>query len=295
MEGQQPRISIVMIGYNAERFWAEGIASVQGQSFTDWELLMVNDASTDGTKNLLDSFADEKRYRAFHHAQNQGAAAARNTGMKNARGEYIAFFDCDDLWLQDFLAETIAYLDTHPETAGVFCGVEKTDVDTGKVLGHLLPVEGDALKQLLYHVPSVVTQTSAVLFRSSILDTIGLMDESLIFTEDWEFWIRMVKHFRVDGIPQVMVKYRVHPFGGSHKIERNRKYSFISIEKLRQAGYFESEAFFRTCLARLHMIYAGSFYHHSNRKLPILYHLWKALLTDPQEVLKKVRQFVGGQ
>jgi glycosyltransferase involved in cell wall biosynthesis len=121
---QKPRVSVIIIFLNAERFIGEAIASVFTQTYTDWELLLVDDGSTDGSTDLARRYAAEQpervRYLEHKRHQNLGMSATRNLGVRNARGEYIAFLDADDCWMPRKLERQVAILDAQPQAAMVY-------------------------------------------------------------------------------------------------------------------------------------------------------------------------------
>ena len=120
----QPLVSVVIPFRNAKRFLGEAVASVQAQSYRHWELLLVDDASDDGSRSLAESYAaqDPTRVRRLEHpgGTNRGVSASRNLGIRHARGEYLAFLDSDDVWLPRKLEEQVAYLEQHPDAALVY-------------------------------------------------------------------------------------------------------------------------------------------------------------------------------
>ncbi len=106
-----PLISIITPAYNASRTIADAITSVQSQTFQDWEMIIVDDSSGDGTGAIVERFAaDDRRIRLIRRAENNGSAAARNAGLKAAHGRYIAFLDADDLWLPEKLVTQLAFM-----------------------------------------------------------------------------------------------------------------------------------------------------------------------------------------
>jgi len=120
-----PRVSVVMPVYNAERFLGEAVESVLRQTYGSWELLLIDDGSTDGSRALAERYAAEhpERIRFLHHPGdgNRGASATRNLGIAHARGEYLALLDADDVWMPEKLERQVPLLDAHPEV-GVLCG-----------------------------------------------------------------------------------------------------------------------------------------------------------------------------
>lgn len=112
-----PRVSIITPAYNAERYLPEAVASILEQSFQDWELIIINDGSTDGTRDYLNSLTDP-RIRVIHQS-NGGVSSARNAGLDCARGEFVTFMDADDVLPQESLTVRVSYLDAHPEVTVV--------------------------------------------------------------------------------------------------------------------------------------------------------------------------------
>src|SRR3989441_12309052 len=115
---EPPYVSVVIPVYNGERYLADAIQSVRDQTYQNFEVIVVDDGSTDGSAEVAQSFGEAIRY---VHQANGGVCKARNTGMAVARGGYLAFLDQDDLWLPDKLATQVAYLDSHPEVGAVYC------------------------------------------------------------------------------------------------------------------------------------------------------------------------------
>src|SRR5215208_3477198 len=118
---EAPRVSVITIFFNAEEFFAEAIESVLAQSYSDWELLLVDDGSTDRSTEIAQSYASlypqRVRYLELAGHQNRGMSASRNLGISSARGALIAFLDADDIWLPYKLDEQVAILSSQPEAA----------------------------------------------------------------------------------------------------------------------------------------------------------------------------------
>jgi glycosyltransferase involved in cell wall biosynthesis len=114
MTGHKPKVTVLMPAYNAANYIGEAIDSVLQQTFTDFELLIINDGSTDNTKQVIESY-DDNRIILIGHLVNHGIAAALNTGLSKANGEYIARFDADDICVPERLQEQVSFLDNHPD------------------------------------------------------------------------------------------------------------------------------------------------------------------------------------
>lgn len=190
-------VSIVVPAYNAESFLLETLQSISAQSYEHWELIIVEDASHDDTEQIVNEFREQvgdKRVLFHRHRQNQGPAAARNTAISLAEGEYIAFIDADDIWLSDHLERSLEtqWAIGNGVTYSSVCMFES---DTGLLVGVWGPnkYELDNFPETLYG-RSFVTPSSVVLHRS-VIDLVGIFDtdRDLIGVEDIDLWLRCVE------------------------------------------------------------------------------------------------------
>jgi len=203
-------VSAIMPAYNAERFINQAIQSVLSQTYADWELIVVDDGSTDGTAAIVSRFTDP-RIRCIHQ-ENQGLAGARNTGIRAAQGTYLAFIDSDDEWLPTFLERCLARLQPDAHLAAVHTlnyhidqnGVRLPQIGDGTVPPKALHAR--LLEGGFFPPCTVVVRTQVVL-------EVGLFDTDLQGqgTEDWDLWLRIARHYRMDGIDEPLVNYRVYP------------------------------------------------------------------------------------
>ncbi len=203
-----PRVSVLLPTYNRARYVEESVESVLRQSFADLELIVVDDGSTDDSADRLSRIADP-RLRCVRR-EHRGVAAALNTGLALARGEYIARNDSDDVWLPDLLATAVAVLDANPEVGLVYGRGEGIDGDgrgTGGTKGSPLRFHGDAFRSLLYADYSV---SVASVLRRSCFERVGAWDESLLLCEDWDLALRIARHYGVRFVDRVLVRVRTH-------------------------------------------------------------------------------------
>jgi teichuronic acid biosynthesis glycosyltransferase TuaG len=214
-----PRVSVIMPAYNATRFIGESIASVQAQSVPDWELLVVDDGSTDDTAARVRALAAaDPRIRLFRFPRNTGlAAAARNYAMKRVRGGYIAFLDADDLWEPAKLARQLASIQDDPALDAV-CSYYDVFGDPERAarwrsMMWRFPAGPVTMEQVLQQ--SITTST--VLMRRSCMEQLGgmIVSRRLTTGEDTEYWIRLVARHRVLRLGEVLARYRVSPVGDS--------------------------------------------------------------------------------
>jgi len=204
-----PRVSVVIPTFNCERYLEQTVESVLAQTYTDYEVIVVDDGSTDGTPSLLARYGQ-----AVHYIRqaNQGASAARNLAMSQARGELIAYLDADDLWMPEKLAIQVAYMDAHPR-----CGLLHTEVSVideqnrvvharfNEETGRPVP-EGACIRDLLArsHI-----QTLTVMERRNAFDAAGEFDQRLPIAQDYLHWISVaLLGWEVGYIPEPLGRYR---------------------------------------------------------------------------------------
>ena len=203
-EYSMPKVSVIIPVYNGAAYVGETIESVLAQTWCDWELIVVDDGSTDDTPAVVAKFGNVLRY---IRQENRGPAAARNTGIQAAQGEFIALLDADDLWQPDFLATLVPALESDPSLAGVYSGTQFVDANG-------LPLPQASIKvvpaEQLYDalVDGGFFAADSVLIRKTCFDHLGLFDEQLQACEDWDMWLRISREFRFVGVPQPLVKYR---------------------------------------------------------------------------------------
>lgn len=206
---QAPRVSVVIPAYNAERCIGEAIQSVLKQSYREWEVVVVDDGSTDRTSEVVAGFGERVRYL---RQTNAGAAAARNAGIREARGELIAFLDADDVWLPDKLQLQVAYLDAHPETALVYADVQMQRED-GRLLPSYLAEKKHAGSGRIFDavVQEYFIHTSSTLIRRSCLEEVGGFDPALKTAEDRDLWLRLAYRWPVGLVEQPLALVRRSP------------------------------------------------------------------------------------
>jgi glycosyltransferase involved in cell wall biosynthesis len=209
-----PRVSVIIPTYNYSRFLGEAVRSVLKQTFSDFELIVVDDGSTDNTKEVVDSFVDPRI--RYIYQENRGVSAAQNTGIKASSGEYIAILGADDMWLPENLEFKVKVLDSRPEVGLVCSDGYIFDDGTGLTLGkmwHLYFPGLDPriasrwpLRELLSRSGSFIRPQFTVL-RREVFTEVGYFDESLRIGEDWEMFIRAVQCFPVEVL-DVPLGYR---------------------------------------------------------------------------------------
>ena len=206
------KVSIVMPVLNGEKYIGEALESIAAQSYTDFELIVVNDGSTDATTAELARFADRIDLKCVHHDRPHGIARSVNDGIRRASGHFIAFLDHDDMWFPEFLATQVAHLARHPDVGMVHSDFQTVDA-AGNVLESSVAtcrcrtrVSGHVFPALF--MDSFIVGNS-VLIRKECFDRLGTFDEGLRIG-DYHMWLRIARHYKVDYTPKVLTKYRQH-------------------------------------------------------------------------------------
>jgi glycosyltransferase involved in cell wall biosynthesis len=203
MNEANPVISVIMPVYNAEKFVKEAIESILNQTFSDWELIIIDDCSIDNSIEIVQSFQD-KRIILLKNETNLGVSKASNKGIRIARGKYVTRMDSDDISLPARFKKQVEFLEKHPDY--VLCAAN-VQMFGAKQDFFVLPVEDQQLKiALLYQNPFV---NSSVLIRSKNCKKY-LYNETFPFAEDYELWINLKEEGKFASIPEVLVKYRIH-------------------------------------------------------------------------------------
>lgn len=205
--GTGPRVSVIIPARDAAHFLPNALRSVETQGVAGLEVWVVDDGSTDGTRDLVNNWTPRVNY--LYQAPT-GPAAARNAGIRQATGEYVAFLDADDIWLPEKLSRQLAALDASPEAAMCVTGYVEMQADgrTKSYVEHQRRLHrGCLLKNLFLRgrlcLPSVVA-------RRSLFERVGLFEESLYIAEDWNLWLRVAANERVLLIPDPLVLLRRH-------------------------------------------------------------------------------------
>ena len=223
-----PRVSVIIPAFNASRFISQAIESVLDQTFTDRELIVVDDGSTDDTASLVMKYGEKLRY---IYQKNQGLSSARNTGIVKAEGEYIGFLDADDYWDREKLRHQVALLDSSPDTGVVYTALKVVDKDNREIEERGCLVRGRVFFSLLTE-NCVVGSCSSALIRRECFEKAGTFDEMLSASEDWDLWLRIAPYYLFDFVDLPLTFYRIHE-GNMHKdLVLMEKNVFHVIDKL---------------------------------------------------------------
>jgi glycosyltransferase involved in cell wall biosynthesis len=225
------KVSVIIPAFNALQYLPETLDTVLQQKFPNFEVLIINDGSSDGIEDWFDTIKDSRV--KLISQNNQGLAAARNTGIANAKGEYLAFLDADDLWDKNKLEKQVYILDNNPEVGLVYTWVlyvSQTGESTGRVLKHQL--EGNVWQQLTQY--NFVECGSVAMVRRCCFEKVGVFDNQLSHfnvNEDWDMWLRIALVYPFKVVKEPLVRYRQTSSSSSKKWQGMEKSYAIVIEK----------------------------------------------------------------
>jgi len=234
-----PEVSVVIPTYNRAGLLPQAINSVLSQDYGDFEIIVVDDGSTDDTQDMVNGLHNN-RIRYIRLPENSGGSSKpRNVGLKATRGKYIAFLDSDDEWLPSFLSTLVRKLkDTHSAIGLVYCGVVAGSPNGRKFVMHRKK-RGTVWPQSLGRI---ITPMGAMLIKRKCFDRVGLFDETSLYHDHWDMIIRLTRAYDVDYVPDVLAKYNYHANqrsreGQSQRLEAmRRKYAQELARYPAQAG-----------------------------------------------------------
>ena len=250
-------VTIVLPAYNASEYLTETINSVFSQTYKDFELLVIDDGSTDNTRDIVNDFCQRDSRIRLISQENQGVSVARNNGIKMAKGKYIAFLDSDDLWVPNKLARHVEHLQANPKLGLSFARVEFLSFDGKSTGNYSNPRMINISAKDLYEENAAVTPSNAVISRTA-LEQVGGFDGELSGAADAELFLRLKCHgWEVEGINEVLVLYRTSLGGMSsqlYKMEedwnRLSKKAQVYAPELIQHHYKQAKAMLLRYLAR---------------------------------------------
>ncbi|MCE5262701.1 MAG: glycosyltransferase [Deltaproteobacteria bacterium] len=207
----QPLVSVIIPVYNGTNYLREAIDSVLAQTYTHCEILVVDDGSTDGTWEIIQSYGT--RIRGIHK-ENGGVASALNCGIREAEGKYIAWLSHDDFFLPEKLAHQVKFLNEFKEFKACYTNYYITDPRM-KIRSEVVPPWYPRAKAIRALFGDMYISGSTVLIERNCFTEIGLFSESLRYTQDAEMWLRVIRRYDIGHLPESLVKQRSHPGQGS--------------------------------------------------------------------------------
>ncbi|MFB2837629.1 glycosyltransferase [Floridanema evergladense] len=223
-----PLISVIIPAYNSEKTIRETIESVLQQTFSDFELIVINDGSTDATLEIVTSIKDP-RIKVFSYL-NAGVAVSRNRGVSHSFGEFISFLDADDIWTTDKLEAQLKALQENPQAAVAYSWLDSID-ESGNFLreGTRITENGNIYAKL-FLIPFVSSGSNGLIRKQAFIE-IGGFDESLAASQDYDLYLRLAARYHFVAIPKSQILYRISSGSMSTNIRRLEATSLLVRER----------------------------------------------------------------
>jgi len=287
-----PVISVIIPAYNSEKTINHTIKSVLNQTFTDLELIVINDGSQDSTLEVVTQIQDS-RIKVFSYS-NAGGNVSRNRGLDRAVGEFVSFLDADDLWTPDKLQSQLKTLQENVTAKVAYSWTDYIDANGQFTLsGKRINVNGNVYEKLL--LGNFLENGSNPLIYRKALITLGGFDESLTAAQDWDMWLRLASKFDFICVPSVQILYRISSNSVSCNLVRQEKACLQVLERAYKERHSLRDAPSRSTLKNSWNISLANLYKYLtckalqkpfNRKkgLASARFLWKYFLNDPSRL-----------
>lgn len=238
MQGAEPLISVIMSVFNGAGFLREAVDSIRDQSFRDFEFIVINDGSTDGSAAILDGYRRRDARVRVIHQENKGLVAALNRGCALARGRYIARMDADDVAVGNRLLWQMTFMEAHPEVGVLGGAVDVIDIDHNMIKEYCANPETDR------EIRNVMLDTCpfwhpTVFMRREIFRQLGGYRDNVFGAEDYDLWLRAADHCGLANLKAVLLHYRLHPSQVTVSKIRQLAFSTLAVQaaaKARSAG-----------------------------------------------------------
>ncbi|MFC1531985.1 glycosyltransferase family 2 protein [Thermodesulfobacteriota bacterium] len=236
MEDSPPSISVLMCVCNEEAWVSQAIESILRQTYSDFELLITDDGSSDNTYDISQNYGSDARVRILRHSRGEGLAASLNEQICRSRGRYIARMDGDDVADPERFTKQISFLDTHPRVGLLGSCCREIDKDGNPVAIWQRPLTNNSLQRALLRYNPFIHST--VLLRHEVFSIAGLYDQSLRYAQDYELWLRVAKYYELANLPEPLVDLRVDWSKLAQKNKEARRFEFqILIRHFKNESY----------------------------------------------------------
>ncbi len=288
-----PEISIIIPAYNAEKTIGETVDSVQNQTLSDWELIIINDGSTDNTLSILNPIKDS-RIKIFSYP-NAGVAVARNRGISKARGNYIAFLDADDLWTPDKLELQLAALQKNPAAGVAYSwNYYQYENPADSYADTFQTFEGNVYPDLL--IKNFLQNGSNPLIKKEAIASVGLFDPTIKSCEDWDYYLRLAVNCPFVLVPKIQIIYRQSSDSVSSNIEVMEDYLLLLINRTFESVPPELKHLKKQSLSWVYKYVAHHYFRqkitNSNQWRLIIKNLMKAVIFYPPQFFDNYTQYI---
>jgi glycosyltransferase involved in cell wall biosynthesis len=283
-------VSIIIPVYNAEKYIAETIKSVLAQTYTNWELIIINDGSTDNSERVIKQFLVDERIK-YYPQKNTGVSVARNNGMAKSKGDFIAFLDADDGMENRNIEKKLNVFDNNKDIDWVFSDMYNADENLNVIGIAPTGTDIDILNSILLWEKEVVPgPCSNVIIRRKCFVQGVCFDANLSTAADQDLCIQLASKYKGRRIAEPLFIYRILPGSMSRSIAKMQKdhiyvYKKAAINKMFYSWFFE-----RKCFSYLYMNLGGSWWVNGNNKLKAIYFGILAGINYPPSIFKMIRK-----
>jgi len=289
-----PLVSIIIPCYNGENFIAQAIESVLNQTEQNFELLIVNDGSTDTSEKIINNYRKQDARIKYIYQANSGVAIARNKGIENSTGEFIAFLDADDVWGNENLKTKIGALRYDSNIHWVFSDIFMADERLDKLQVLKAGKDENILKGLLSRSGDVIhVLSNIVIKRECFVNTKIKFDPRPHPSEDIDLCIQLSSYgFKAKKIAIPLLAYRVLKESLSRNLKALELSNLLLHKKYSDSEIFQSFWFKSKCLSITYLILGGSWWINGNAKMRGIYFIIKSILTYPPNILKIINKII---
>lgn len=281
-------VSIIIPAYNAEFFIEKTITSVLNQTYINWELIIINDGSTDSTIEKVNPFLSDKI--VLYSQVNKGVSAARNFGLTKSKGEYIAFLDADDYWLPENLDLKINLL-IKSNADFVFSNFIKCDINLNHIENGSVGTDTDMLHKLLLWEQDVIPGASSNLVLKKICFEKGLtFDTKFSTAADQDFCFYLTKSYKGQHLNSFTWLYRVYNTSMSKNVLILTKDHVGVYKKAKKENLFQSFLFKNKCFSNMYLIMAGNWWVNADNKLNAIKYIFLSLMYNPFNFVKLLKK-----
>lgn len=287
------KVSVVIPTYNYARFIGEAIESILVQTHPISDIVVVDDGSTDETQQVVAKFGSKIRY---IKKENGGVCSARNVGIENSTGDFIAFFDADDISHPTKIEKQLAKFAEDAEVGLVHCGIRELDADGNIIQLNQNGKEGWVADEMLLLKPTIIGPGGTIMVRREVIAAVGAFDEQIEIYEDWEFCYRIARKYKIGFVNEALIDYRLHGDNSHLNLEKMERSLKIAFAKAFETGDKKIQRLRRESYSNFYKVLAGSYFHQRNYPMFVknaLKSLWlkpsniKYSLTSPVRRLLK--------
>jgi|SRR5579859_1363881 len=282
---KSPLASVVIPVYNGDKLIQETIDSVLQQTYGNFEILIIDDGSTDNVRARIEKIELTDNRIKYYRQENSGVSSARNLGFNLSRGSLLAFLDADDVWLSNNLLKKVEKI-SQGDFGLVHSDGQLINADSIPIGEVMTGREGFLVDQLLAWRETQVPGPSSILVRREVIEKVGLFDTNLSTSADHDFFIRVASQFRIGRISEVTWQYRIHGSNMHKNIPVMQKDVLYLYKKMSGLKFFRSHWFEQRCFANMYLILAASWAGDGHNILKGLQFGLKAIFAHPGAVVK---------